>query len=150
MVIHVTFFSDGLATVTNHDATKMPEGFYMSICQNLTTDCQRSTYRGYRRDDHGALFVHLTEVTLTGVFGYVFKHTAEGLTLIIGTVGIADEVEKHLLLFEHDLLNTQLFAIDSEGNDVDEFLCHLRNSAKAVNQSFAIGFEVIVEVLTVG
>ena len=87
---------------------------------------------------------------MAGIAGYVVEHLAKGFTLIIRAVGIADEIEIHLLLFQHDLLNTQLFAISPEGNHTDEFLGHLRNIAKTVLQTIAIGSQSRIEVVAVG
>ena len=82
--------------------------------------------------------------------GEVLKNTSEGLALIIGAVGIADEVEEHLLLFEHDLLDTETFAKHTKGHNADEFLGHHGNLAEAVFQSRAIGFKGRIEVMTIG
>ena len=103
----------------------MPKGFYMSICRNRTTNCQRSLNRFDRSDNDGTLAIGLTEVALAGILGDIFQHSAEGLALIVGTIVITDEIKIHFLLLKHNLLHTQLFAIDSEGNHTDQFLCNI-------------------------
>ena len=128
----------------------MPKGFYVSICRNCTTNCQRVGYGGYWSDDNGTLAISLAEVALTGVTGDVIEDAPEGLALEIGAIGIADEVEEHLLLLEHDLLDAQLFAKHAEGYDIDEFLGHIGDGTKAVDETFAVGFEIVIEVLAVG
>ena len=82
--------------------------------------------------------------------GDIVEHLAKGIALVIRTVGIVDEIEEHLLLFEHDLLNTQLFTISAEGDNTDEFLGHLRNFAKAVFQATAISSQSSIEVVAIG
>ena len=74
----------------------------MSICQNCTTDCQSGTYRRNLINDDGTLAVGLAEIALARIPGDVVKHLTEGLTLIIRAIGIANEIEIHLLLLQHD------------------------------------------------
>ena len=127
----------------------MPEGVILSICRNCTTNCQSLLHRRYFSDDDGALAIGLAEIALTGMFRDVFEYSSEGLALIIRTIGIADEIEEHLLLFQHDFLDTQLFARHTKGHHIDEFFGHIRDGAKTVDQPFAVGLQVIVEVVAV-
>ena len=128
----------------------MPVGFLLSICRNRTTNCQSFGNRGYWSDNNGTLAINLTEVTLTGMIRDVCEHSSKGLALIVETIGIADEIEEHLLLFEHDFLNAQLFAKYAEGNHIDEFFSYIGDGAKAVDEAFAIGLKIIFEMVAVG
>jgi len=111
----------------------------MSGWQDGVTDCQGGGDGGDVGDDDGTLTSGFVEVAATGVTGYVVEDVTKGLTLEVGTVGIRDEIEVHLRLFEYNLLNTKLFATDTQGNNADEFFGDLRDLAKAVDKAGAIG-----------
>ena len=122
----------------------------MSICRNRTTNCQSLTYGGDIVDHHRTLAVGLTEIAALHIPGHILDNLAERLTLEIGTIGNTHEIEEHLLLLEHDLLNTQLLAQHTEGHHIDKFLGHIGDGAKTVGQALAIGMEVVVEMVAVG
>ena len=128
-------------------AIKMPGGFCVSICRNCATNCQSSVYGGYRGDHYRALAIGLTEVTLTRMVGDIIEYFAKGFTLEVRTIGIADEIEEHLTLLQHDLLDAQPLAIHTERHHADEFFCHIGDGTETVDQAFAIGFEIIVEMV---
>ena len=113
----------------------------MSICRNGTTHCQGGGDGGDGRDDDGALAVGLTEVALARMARHITKHLAKGFTLEVGTIAVADEEEVHVTLFQHDLLDTQLLAIDTEGHHADEFFGNSGDLAKTVSEARAIGRE---------
>ena len=52
-------------------------------------------------------------------------------------------------MFQHDLLDAQLLAIDTEGHHADKFLGDCGNLAKAVSEARAIGFQRGIQVVTV-
>ena len=107
----------------------------MSICRNCTTNCQSSSNRGYGSDHDGTLAVGLTEIALARVVRHVIEYFAKGFALEIGAIGVADEKEIHVTLFQHDLLDAQLLAIDTEGHHADKFLGDCGNLAKAVSEA---------------
>ena len=121
----------------------------MSICHNCTTNCQSSSNRGYGSDHDGPLAVGLTEVALARVARHVIEHFTKGLALEIGTIGVADEEEVHVTLLQHDLLDAQLLAIDTEGHHTDQLLGHCGNLTEAVSEARAIGFQRGIQVVTV-
>ena len=121
----------------------------MPLCRNRTTDCQSTTYGSNRCDYDRALTIGLTEVAFLGIARYIFKYLAKRFALEIGTIRIADEIEEHLSLFQHDLLDAQLFTIDSERHHTDKFFCHIGNLAKAVSQARPIGFKGGIQIMTV-
>ena len=121
----------------------------MSICRNCTTNCQSSSNRGYGSDHDGTLAVGLTEIALARVVRHVIEYFAKGLALEIGTIGVADEEEVHLTLLQHDLLDTQLLALDTEGHHTDKFLGDCGNLTEAVSEACAIGFQRGIQVVTV-
>ena len=82
----------------------------MSIRHDFTTDCQGGGDGGDVSNNHGTLAVGLTEVAAAHILSHIVDDLAEGFTLIIRTIGNADEVEEHLALFQHEFLNTQLLA----------------------------------------
>ena len=47
-----------------------------------------------------------------------------------------------MLLFEHNLLNTQLLSCGSEGHYFDEFFGHGGNCAEAIDKTFAISLQI--------
>ena len=104
----------------------------MSICQKRTTNCQSLIHRGDVGNHHRTLAVGLAEIAAAHILSQVFQHPSEDVTLVIGTIRITDEKEEHLLLFEHDLLDTQTLAEHTERHDSDEFLGHLGNLADLV------------------
>ena len=107
----------------------------MSICRNRTTNCQSISNRGYGRDHDGTLSVGLTEVALARMVRHIFEYFVKGFALEIGAIGVAHEEEVHLTLFQHDLLDTQLLAIDTEGHHADQLFGNGGNLAKAVSQA---------------
>ena len=119
----------------------------MSICRDCATNCQSVAYGGYRGDHYRALAIGLTEVTLTRMVGDIIEYFAKGFTLEVRTIGIADEIEEHLTLLQHDLLDAQLLAIHTERHHADEFFCYIGNGTETVDQTFAIGLEIIIEMV---
>jgi hypothetical protein len=57
--------------------------------------------------------------------------------------------EEHMTLFQHDLLNTQLFTIHTERYHTDQFFSHIWDLAKAVSQACPIGFKSGIQIVTV-
>ena len=133
-----------------HKAIKMPEGFYMSICRDGTTNCQGGGDGSDGRDDDGALAVGLTEVALARMARHVTEHPTKGIALEIGAIAVADEEEVHVTLFQHDLLDTQLLAIHAEGHHTDEFFGNSGDLAKTVSEARAIGLQRGFQIVTVG
>ena len=83
------------------------------------------------------------------MLGYVIEYTAEGFALIVKTIGITDEIEEHLLLLQHDLLNAQLLTEHTERHHINQFLSNIRDGAETVYQPFAIGLQIIIEVIAI-
>ena len=122
----------------------------MSGWQNFATDCQSIAHGGHIGDDDGTLAGSLVEVAAFGVVAHVVEDAPKGLALEVGAVGIGHKVEVHLRLFEEYLLDAELFAADTQGNDADEFFGNVRDSAETVCETAAVGGEVIVEMLAGG
>ena len=122
----------------------------MSICRDVTTNCQGGGNGGDVGDDDGALAVGLTEIALARMARHIVEHLAKSIALEIGTIAVADEEEEHLTLLQHDLLDAQLLAIDAEGHHADELFSHSGNLAKAVFEARAIGFQRGIQIVTVG
>ena len=121
----------------------------MSICQNCTTDCQRIVHGGDVGNHHRPFAVGFAKVAAAHVFGQEFQYPSEDVALVIGTIRITDEEEEHLLLFEHDLLDTKTLAEHTEWNHADEFLGHLGDLAEAVFQTVAVGLKGSLQVVAV-
>ena len=119
----------------------------MSICRDCTTNCQSVAYGGYRGDHYRALAISLTEVASAWMIRNIIEYSAEGFTLEVRTIRIADEIEVHMTLFQHDLLDTQLLTIHTERHHADEFFCYIGNGTETVDQTFAIGLEIIIEMV---
>ena len=119
----------------------------MSICCNCATNCQSVTYRGNRRNYYRALTIGLTEIAFFGIARYIFEYFTKGFTLEVRAIGIADEIEIHVTLFQHDLLDPQLLTKYAKGYDIDKLFGNVGDGTETVDQAFAIGFEIIVEMV---
>ena len=119
----------------------------MSICCDCTTNCQSVVYRSYRCDHYRTFAIGLMEIAFLGIVRYIFKYFAKGVTLEIRAIRIADEIEIHETLFQHDFLDAQLFAKHAKGYDIDELFGYAGDGTETVDQAFAIGFEIIVEMI---
>ena len=122
----------------------------MSRWQNLATDCQSRGNGGHVGDDDGTLSCSLVEVAATGVAAHVVEDAPKSFALEVRAIGIGHKVEVHLRLFEEYLLDAELFAADTQGNDADEFFGDIGDGTETVCEAAAVSGEVVVEVLAGG
>ena len=120
---------------------------FLSIRQNVATDCQRIADGGNGGDNHRALATSLVEISLARMGGYIVEDAAEGFALEIRTIGVVDEIEVHLSLFEDDLLDAELFAADTERHHTNQFFAYLWYLSETVCQALAIRSQCIFKVI---
>ena len=65
---------------------------------------------------HRALAILFAKVAAAHVSSDIIKNLTERLTLIERASGIADEVEEHTSLLQHDLLAAQMLATSAQAN----------------------------------
>ena len=69
----------------------------------------------------------------------------KSFALKIGTVGIADEIETHAAGLEEYTFNAQPTPHAAQGDNLEQLLALMRQSAETVFQPLAVGFDVAVE-----
>ena len=92
----------------------------------------------------------LAEVALTGIIRHIMEYAAKGIALEVGAIIARHEVEVHLLLLEHNLLDAKLLTSHAEGHHEDKLFADGRDRTKTVNQALAIGIELKIELGAIG
>ena len=81
--------------------------------------------------------------------GHVVQQQSEGLALIERAVVLCDEIERHALLLEDDLLTAQRLSDATQGNNTHQLLATVGHRAKAVYQTSAVGCHLLVSLQAV-
>ena len=78
------------------------------------------------------------------------EYAAKGIALEVRTIIARHEVEVHLLLLEHNLLDAKLLASHAKGNHQYQLFANGRNRTKTVYKALAIGIELEIELGAIG